>query len=107
MQINTEQRFCRKYHGDDRRQTVDYRVGHPYAPPATKHRHPDTHRWRHHPMDRVPVHTDPDGGPHPGSGRSWHNLHMRIVVQVKSISDARGCNSSKCYLGLIYMQFPI
>lgn len=82
LQIDIKQRFCPKHHDGGRRETVDHRVGHPYASTTTERRHSDPYGRRHYPMDRISIHSDPDGGPHPSAGRSRHNIHLCIVVQV-------------------------
>jgi len=87
MQVDIEQRFRRKHYDDDCRETVNYRVGYPFAAATAERRHSDPHRGRDHPMDGVPVHSDPYGGPDPGAGHRWHNLHMRVVVEVRSNSE--------------------
>jgi len=91
-QVNTEQRFGREHYDDDRRETVNYRVGHPFAPATAERRHSDPHRGRDHPMDRIPVHSDPHGSPYPGVGHRRHNLHLRVVVEVRSNSEPRAIN---------------
>lgn len=86
-QVDTEQGFYREHYDDDRRETVNYRVGHPFAAATSERRHSDPHRGRDHPMDRIPVHSDPHGGPDPGVGHRRHNLHLRVVVEVRSNSE--------------------